>query len=93
MVQNYSCGESVISLSHLRLESPFFIQKIIRKKEGSSISVVRLGPERIIVPETLRTKTHDQLDRVLLSTIMIIDPAAISSGTPLKNFFAFQKQI
>ena len=32
MVQNYSCGESVISLSLLRLESPFFIQKIIQKK-------------------------------------------------------------
>ena len=38
----------------------FLFKKLFKKEEGSSTSVVRLGAERVILPETLRTKIHDQ---------------------------------
>ena len=60
MVQNYSCGESVISCLFCGWSPHFLFKKLFKKKEGSSTSVVRLGAERIILPETLRTKIHDQ---------------------------------
>ena len=60
MVQNYSCGESVISCLFCGWSPHFLFKKLFKKEEGSSTSVVRLGAERVILPETLRTKIHDQ---------------------------------